>query len=104
METSGIADAISQPCGFLLLSNASDVYDSSERMVADQNGWRYYARIALRQPDARDPSVQSSRRSVAFYDETGNYVGSAPLFHSVPIWSLSGQEIRAMLAEAIARR
>ena len=89
----------------LPLQPLTPVHDPSQRIVADENGWRYYARIALRESTDRRTRDQKPgpSKSVAFYDETGNYVGSAPLFHTVPIWSLSGQEIRAMLSEAIER-
>ena len=80
------------------------MHSLSRRPVTGPHGDRYYA-IHEESPDPgvmKRPRRDDAGCRIRFEDEMGNYVGSALLYHRVPLWRVSAQEISAMLAEALA--
>jgi hypothetical protein len=78
---------------------------AKRRQVQGPFGDRYFAMIADHDApaDIREPVRASRETSIFFEDEAGNYVGWAPLYHRIPLWRVTGQEIGAMLLEALRR-
>ena len=78
---------------------------TKRRAVRGPRGDRYFAMMVEPDAQAQIPRPVSEYGSAIFFeDQTGNYVGSAPLYHRIQLWRVTDQEIGAMLAEALARR
>jgi hypothetical protein len=78
---------------------------AKRRQVQGPCGDRYFAMIADHDApaDAPEPVREPRESSIFFEDEVGNYIGCAPLYHRIPLWRVTGQEIGAMLLAALRR-
>ncbi|HEV2123536.1 MAG TPA: hypothetical protein VGW38_12275 [Chloroflexota bacterium] len=71
-------------------------------MFVDSLGNRYRVRIA---PMERRGAlgVDGRLNAAVFETEEGEWVGRAPIYHNITLESLTRQELRRLLEEAIAR-